>query len=560
MTAAMEHSEIMRRVKSQNTAPELALRKALHAAGLRYRVADKGLPGKPDIVLPRGRLVVFIDGDYWHGGQWRRRGRTCLEEQFSEETKNRDYWLQKIRRNMARDFKNTAELLADGWRVARIWESDLEQDLDGWAQQIVMAAQEAPVASAVGASCAWSILANRTVAEYFAGIGFVRLGLDREGWETVFANDIDKTKRRIYELNFRDTEAGSDHFVQEDIHRLPVDSIPQTTLATASFPCTDLSLAGGRRGLKGSQSGAFWGFVRLLEEQGDRRPPLILLENVQGFLTSHGGTDFYAAMRALSELGYYLDVFVLNASYFTPQSRPRLFVFGSRDAAPPVGPVWDAHTLDSLPPSPLRPPNLMRALKASPPEVRWRLRALPTPASAAPSLSAIAERDLPDGVYWPQEKAEKLIGQMNAVHVRKLEAMQATGALCVATVFRRMRQGRTHAEIRDDGLAGCLRTPRGGSSNQIVLEVEGSRVRVRWLTPLEGARLQGAPDTFHFPEGKRRQALFGVGDAVCVPVIEWIARYVITPAAVEALRGRILTPHLPHSLGPISAEATKSPD
>src|SRR5207245_7219023 len=119
-------------------------------------------------------------------------------------------------------------------------------------------------------------------------------------------------------------------FDLRDIHEVVPRGVPSVTLATASFPCNDLSLAGARAGLAGEQSGAFWGLVRLLGRMGARRPPLVLLENVTGFLTSHGGGDFEQALLALNRLGYAVDTFILDAARFVPQSRQRLFVLGQR--------------------------------------------------------------------------------------------------------------------------------------------------------------------------------------------------------------------------------------
>ncbi len=131
-----------------------------------------------------------------------------------------------------------------------------------------------------------AILPEKTFAEFFAGIGLMRMGLEREGWTIAFANDIAADKYEMYSEHFRDAKS---HFILEDIHKLNADVIPTVALATASFPCNDLSLAGMRKGLAGKESSAYWGFVRILEEMGDRRPPVVLLENVAGFLTSHGG-------------------------------------------------------------------------------------------------------------------------------------------------------------------------------------------------------------------------------------------------------------------------------
>jgi DNA (cytosine-5)-methyltransferase 1 len=108
---------------------------------------------------------------------------------------------------------------------------------------------------------------DRTFAEFFAGIGLMRIGLERGGWRIAYANDICSEKFGMYRANFEDAD---DHFVVEDIHRVRASDVPTVLLATASFPCNDLSLAGGRAGLVGKQSSAFYGFVRILREMRHR--------------------------------------------------------------------------------------------------------------------------------------------------------------------------------------------------------------------------------------------------------------------------------------------------
>ena len=171
-------------------------------------------------------------------------------------------------------------------------------------------------------------LRNQNVAEFFAGIGLMRIGLEQAGWNVVWANDIDEDKFKMYRGHFQNDRS---HFELGDVHKLDSDSIPRITLATASFPCNDLSLAGGRRGLAGEQSGAFWGFVKAIKGMGNRRPPLLMLENVPGFLTSNDGNDLTDACLALNELGYSLDLVMIDASYFVPQSRQRLFLIGKQN-------------------------------------------------------------------------------------------------------------------------------------------------------------------------------------------------------------------------------------
>ena len=161
-----------------------------------------------------------------------------------------------------------------------------------------------------------AILKEKNFAEFFAGIGLMRLGLETEGWKIVFANDIEPDKFKMYADQFSDA---NQHFVVGDIHQLTAEALPPVALATASFPCNDLSLAGMRKGLGGKQSSAYWGFVRLIEEMGDNRPPIVMLENVAGFLTSHGGRDFQAALLSLNRLGYAVDAIIVDAARFVPQ-------------------------------------------------------------------------------------------------------------------------------------------------------------------------------------------------------------------------------------------------
>ena len=114
-----------------------------------------------------------------------------------------------------------------------------------------------------------------TVAEFFAGIGLVRMGLEAEGFNIVFANDIDETKRRVYEANI-----SADDFVLSDIRELTGYDIPDVDLAVASFPCTDLSLAGGRLGLEGRHSSLVHHFLRIVEEMRNRKPQAVVLARI----------------------------------------------------------------------------------------------------------------------------------------------------------------------------------------------------------------------------------------------------------------------------------------
>ena len=368
-------------------------------------------------------------------------------------------------------------------------------------------------------------LSQPTFAEFFAGIGLMRMGLEQKGWKIAFANDMAVDKYELYSHQFADAAL---HFQLEDIHKLDPGNVPDVTLATASFPCNDLSLAGARKGLGGKQSSAYWGFIRIIDEMRERRPPLILLENVAGFLTSHGGRDFQAALLALNRLGYAVDPFIIDAARFVPQSRVRLFVVGLLQEG--CG-AWEIRETLRFYESDVRPPPLADFIFGHP-EIVWAIRRLPRLPDSASPLDDILERLADDSAFWwSAERCDYLLSQMSDRHAEQLRRMRDGKKLSYGTVFRRVRKGRSMAELRTDGVAGCLRTPRGGSGRQILVEAGRGRVRARLLTPRECARLMGA-DGFAV-NVTLNKALFGFGDAVCVPVVAWIAEHYLNPLLIE---------------------------
>lgn len=519
-------SRIMRKVRSRDTAPELAFRKALWSKGLRYRVCPANLPGKPDVVIPSKRLAIFIDGDFWHGGQYKRRRLDCIEEQFRE-TPSKDYWLNKIRRNMERDCAATACLLHEGWRVLRFWESAVKNRLDDCIQMTLRVAEKETKADSFG------YLPQKTFAEFFAGIGLIRFALERHGWTMAYANDIDPQKHEVYKEHFKDAD---DHYHLIDIHETHPASIPAVTLATASFPCNDLSVAGARKGLRGKQSSAFWGFVKILKGMKDRKPPIVLLENVTGFLTSAKGQDFRDALAAMNDLGYAVDAFILDASRFVPQSRQRLFVVGGLN--PSDGELSLAQEAARLHESDVRPKMLADFIYHHS-EIRWNIRNLPAQPFQRSSLEEVIEDHPPESpLWWQPSRAEYLLNQMSQRHRAQAEKMISGSQWSYGTVFRRIRKSKSMAELRTDGIAGCLRTPRGGSARQILFKAGKGKYFVRFMTPRECAHLMGAGE--YNIQASFNQALFGFGDAVCVPVIEWIAQHYLNPLVSEMLRGRPL--------------------
>ena len=357
--------------------------------------------------------------------------------------------------------------------------------------------------------------------EFFSGGGMAGIGLG-PGWTCRFANDIDQAKADAYAANF-----GDDHLKRANVWDLDASDVPGgADLAWASSPCQDLSLAGLRRGLDGERSSAFWGFWRLIEQldrQG-RAPRAIVIENVTGLVTSHGGKDFAALLAALAERGYCFGPLEIDAARFLPQSRPRLFVLAVRGRPPAelVGGPGEFHT-----------PAIRQAFERLSPALRagWLWWRLPPPAVRNTALADLLE---PDGAvdWFAPERTQRLVGQMAPVHRRKLQAAQASGARQIGTLFRRTRheagQRVQRAEARFDGVAGCLRTPAGGSSRQFLLVVEGDEVRARLVTPREAARLMGLPDDYRLPRAASA-GLHVMGDGVAAPVVRPLAAHLIEP-------------------------------
>lgn len=374
--------------------------------------------------------------------------------------------------------------------------------------------------------------------EFFAGGGMVRAGLGPD-WICRFANDIDAKKAAAYRANWGDSEL---HL--GDVADIAPDQMPgQADLAWASFPCQDLSLAGAGRGLAGPRSGAFHGFWRVIEGLAarGRAPALVAIENVCGTLTSRGGADFAVLMRTLSEGGYRPGALVIDAERFVPQSRPRLFVIGVHDRVD-----LPTRLHGSSPHGPFHTPAVVRAVQSLPPEVAARILwwTLPEPPARTATLIDLIE-PTETGWHTPEQTA-RLLSQMTPLNQQKLAAARHTGTLAYGTAYRRTRQEQGHrvqrAEVRFDGLSGCLRTPGGGSSRQIVLEVEGDRLRSRLMSPRETARLMGLPDSYHLPAGQG-DALHLTGDGVVLPVVRHLARHLFEPV----LRACTAGTHAPYA-------------
>lgn len=359
--------------------------------------------------------------------------------------------------------------------------------------------------------------------EFFAGIGLARIGLEAAGFRVTWANDFDPSKKAMYEAQFEN--AGDHVFASGDIGKITADELPRDAApAWASSPCTDLSLAGGRAGLAGNQSGTFWHFVRLLEELEDGRPQIAVLENVTGLATSHGGDDLIAAIKAFNRLGYSVDALAIDARRFLPQSRPRLFLVGAQ--SPPANtPERDFE---------LRPDWLQWIYD----DGNLRTHRAPLPIPPAPRIDGLhrSVEVLPadDPRWWSGQRIESFVASLSPVQRERLDVLRSGKDTKYRTAYRRTRRGNAVWEMRPDDISGCLRTARGGSSKQAVVKLGDGRIQIRWMTPLEYARLMGA-ENYDLSKIRTNQALFGFGDAVAVPAVTWLAENYLLPL----LRGQL---------------------
>lgn len=374
--------------------------------------------------------------------------------------------------------------------------------------------------------------AERTFAEFFAGAGMFAEGLGA-AWRLVFANDVDPGKAAAFALNHDPAV-----LKRADVAALSADDVPEPILlAHASPPCRDVSLAGPYAGLSGARSGAFfpwWRLMRDLRRQG-RGPRIVTLENVAGLIASNGGRDLEVIIRLMAEEGFAVGPLVLDALWWTPQSRPRLVIVAAERALLAQAPGL----VGAAPEAFGHPPRLAAAVGRMPAGAReavvwWRL---PPPPPRTVQLADIVER-APAGVAWHDRAyTEALVAMMSPANRAKLDRAVAAGGRMVGCLFRRTRSGEggkiQRAEVRFDA-AGCLRVATGGSSRQVLVIVEDGAIRTRLLAPREAARLMGLDDAFRLP-ATLNAALTVCGDGIAPPVARHVARHVLDPLADAAV-------------------------
>jgi len=354
-----------------------------------------------------------------------------------------------------------------------------------------------------------AITSKPTCLDFFAGSGLVAEGL-KEFFQTIWANDVCEKKAKVFCAN-HDKEV----FHLGPIEQVRGEGVPAALLSWGSFPCQDLSLAGNMGGLSSSRSGLVWQWLRVMDEQS-KKPPLVVAENVIGLISTAKGEHYRKLHNALVERGYKVGAVVLDASYWVPQSRKRVFVVAVDSQIPTEQfetdcPIW------------CHPASIVQAANELENWVWWNL---PKPKARKTTLDDMIDINT---LCDEPEKSERLLSLVPEKHLEKMTVAGKNG-IKVFPGYKRIRHGRQVLELRFDGLAGCLRTPEGGSSRQFLVIKENGSIKTRLLAVREAAALMGARKTYKIP-GTYNDGYKAMGDAVAVPVSRYLAEKLLSPLA-----------------------------
>ncbi len=303
--------------------------------------------------------------------------------------------------------------------------------------------------------------------DLFAGVGGIRLGFEKAGFKTVFANDFEAKCKDTYDMNFKDSK-----LVVEDIRKIGIDDLPEFDFLLGGFPCQAFSIAGYREGFKDrkDRGNLFFDVAKIIEE---RKPKGFLLENVKNLRSHDGGRTFEIIENTLKNLGYHIKSKVLNSMEYgnIPQNRERIYIVGFRDK----------NHYDNF--------NFPESIKLT------------------KKITDLLEDDVPEKYYYNGKPLyKKLYG------VIKDEGK----------VYQWRRQ-----YVRENKKGVCptltANMGTGGHNIPIIKDKKG----IRKLTPLECARIQGFPNDFKLPNISDSALYKQFGNSVSVPVIEAIARQIL---------------------------------
>lgn len=300
--------------------------------------------------------------------------------------------------------------------------------------------------------------------DLFAGIGGIRIGFERAGFKTVFANDFEANCKTTYDLNFKDSK-----LIVEDIRKISADDLPKFNFLLGGFPCQAFSIAGYRQGFKDKKDrgNLFFDVASIIEQ---RKPEGFLLENVKNLKSHNKGNTFTVIEKTLKDLGYHVKAKVLNSMEYgnIPQNRERIYIVGFKNA--------DYTEKFSF----------------------------PDPIKLTTKITDILEKDVPEKYYYNGKPLyEKLKGSIKED----------------GRVYQWRRQ-----YVRENKKGVCptltANMGMGGHNVPIIKDKKG----IRKLTPLECSRIQGFPEWYKLPQIADSALYKQIGNSVSVPVLEAVAK------------------------------------
>lgn len=305
---------------------------------------------------------------------------------------------------------------------------------------------------------------NFNTIDLFAGVGGIRIGFEKAGFKTVFANDFEEKCKDTYDLNFKDSK-----LIVEDIRKIGIDDLPEFDFLLGGFPCQAFSIAGYRQGFKDEKDrgNLFFDVARIIEA---KKPEGFLLENVKNLRSHDSGNTFKIIEKTLTELGYHIHAKVLNTMEYgnIPQNRERIYIVGFKDE------------------------NYHQKFK------------FPDQIKLTNKVTDLLEKNVPDKYYYNDkplyEKLKDAVTEMNKVYQWRRKYVRENKSGVCPTLTANMGMG--------------------GHNVPIIKDKKG----IRKLTPLECFRIQGFPEDYTLPNISDSALYKQAGNSVSVPVIEAIAK------------------------------------
>ncbi|MCU1526583.1 MAG: hypothetical protein JWP75_346 [Frondihabitans sp.] len=550
-------SRIMSSIRSRDTGPELLLRRELHRRGLRYRLRYP-LTGRPDLVFTRARVAVFVDGDYWHGNTWRLRGATSLDDYLCS-LSNSAFWRQKITANMARDRAVTHELRNNGWRVVRVWESDLERDLEQSAAMVERVVRgggpglgvlepsletppiEHPVSgpsltdfglpshSDERAKPDMAVPAPLQSVELFAGGGGMALGMRAAGFHHHALVEWWAPAARVLRHNaeLRPELWKPDQIIENDVRTVIGDlGEPGTVhLVAGGPPCQPFSFAGAHAGDNDERNM----FPAAIATVRQLRPQLVVFENVPGLTrpsfapyldyvkaqlrhpdiaprdSDELWSDHDARIRASTaapEYSVYPD-FIDAADLGVPQSRRRVFLIAIRrdvTGADTWANVRRTHSRDAL---------LYQQYITG---TYWERHNMARPPVPPRLLNQVRRVDRLDGCddHKPWTTLRDALSDIPDPSDKELPGWPNHLAIPGARTYA--KHTGSPLDLPSKTIKAGVHGVSGGEG--MLRELDGS---VRYLSIREAALVQGFPVDYEFP-GVRSRVMGVIGNAVALDV------------------------------------------